>query len=57
MMSVLPVIASDSEAIQSDKQELDCFVARAPRNDEKKKALAHHLEKNFKKKSRALALL
>ena len=28
-----PVIASDSEAIQSNKERQDCFVARAPRND------------------------
>jgi hypothetical protein len=27
------VIASDSEAIQDRKEELDCFVAGAPRND------------------------
>jgi hypothetical protein len=27
------VIASASEAIQSNKQGLDCFVASAPRND------------------------
>jgi len=27
------VIASDSEAIQSHKARLDCFVASAPRND------------------------
>jgi hypothetical protein len=27
------VIASVSEAIQGNKQELDCFVASAPRND------------------------
>jgi len=27
------VIASVSEAIQGNKEELDCFVASAPRND------------------------
>gem|GEM_PF-1706510 len=29
----LGVIAGASEAIQSDKEELDCFVANAPRQD------------------------
>jgi hypothetical protein len=51
-MMFLPVIASDSEAIQSDKQELDWFVASLLAMTSER-ALAHHL----KKKSRALALL
>jgi hypothetical protein len=68
MMSVLPVIASDSEAIQGDKQVLDCFVAEpviglaerrdplAPRNDEQS-ALAHHLEKKEQGPSPALKIV
>jgi hypothetical protein len=32
------VIASDSEAIHGHKHELDCFVARAPRNDDQKRS-------------------
>jgi hypothetical protein len=36
MIKSFAVIASASEAIQSRKQALDCFVARAPRKDENK---------------------
>jgi hypothetical protein len=30
---VCPVIASEAKQSRSQKEELDCFVARAPRND------------------------
>ena len=32
-----PVIASASEAIHSPKERMDCFVACAPRNDERQR--------------------
>jgi hypothetical protein len=30
---ISPVIASEAKQSRSQREELDCFVARAPRND------------------------
>jgi hypothetical protein len=42
------------EAIQGDEEELDCFVARAPRNDEFERCeQTLHVIASFAKQSRA----
>src|SRR5258706_8412151 len=42
--NVRSVIASSCEAIQDHKGRLDCFVARAPRNDGEKVPPSHHAD-------------